>query len=71
MPGRGGLANNINDAGVIIGTTDEDAVLPTDRAMLWQPDGAGGYNLTINDFGGVESYFYSINESKTARNIFF
>jgi probable HAF family extracellular repeat protein len=63
MPGRGGLANNINDAGVIIGTADEDAVLPTDRAMLWQPDGAGGYTLTINDFGGIESYFYSINES--------
>ncbi len=63
MPGRGGLANNINDSGVIIGTADEDPLLPTDRAMLWQPDGSGNYTLTINDFGGVESYFYGINES--------
>ncbi len=62
MPGRGGLATNINDAGVIIGTGDE-LPGPTDRGMLWQLNSSGDYELTIYDFGGVESYFYGINES--------
>ncbi len=62
MPGRGGLATNINDAGVIIGTGDE-LPGPTDRGMIWQLNASGDYELTVYDFGGVESYFYGLNES--------
>jgi len=60
MPGRGSLARSLNNNGIIIGTGDE---LPgaTDRAMTWTPNGSGGYSLTVEEFGGVESYFTDIN----------
>lgn len=62
MPGRGGLATDLNDAGVISGTGDEFPG-PTDRGMLWNLNSSGEYELTVYEFGGVESYFYGINNS--------
>jgi probable HAF family extracellular repeat protein len=62
MPGRGGLATNLNDLGTIVGTGDE-LPGPTDRGMFWSLNTSGNYELTIYEFGGVESYFYGINES--------
>lgn len=62
LPGRGGFSRSINDSGFIVGTADE-LPGPTDRGLLWSPNGSGGYNLAIYDFGGVESYFYDINNS--------
>ncbi|MCP2730171.1 DUF3466 family protein [Limnofasciculus baicalensis] len=60
MPGRGGLSRSINNSGKIVGAGDE---LPgsTDRGLLWAPDATDGYDLTIYEFGGVESYFVDIN----------
>lgn len=62
LPGRGGLSRSINDAGMIVGAGDETAG-PTDRALLWTPNGSGGYDLNIYNFGGLESYFIDINNS--------
>jgi probable HAF family extracellular repeat protein len=69
---------SINNRGVILGTGDEvrqtfvpgTVSLPTDRALLWENNGSG-YGLTVNDFGGKESYFFDVNNSNQAvgRNI--
>ncbi len=64
---------NINNRGVVIGTVDEvrqPIPVATDRALAWEPDGAK-YKLTINDFGGLESYFFDANNSNqiAGRNI--
>ncbi|MEH2325945.1 MAG: hypothetical protein V7K32_20785 [Nostoc sp.] len=66
--------NTISDRGIILGTGDEvrqPIPKPTDRALLWEKDNNGTYNLTINDFGKVESYFFDTNESNliVGRNI--
>lgn len=58
--GGGGFANAINDIGIITGTADEINGKATDRALLWQKTGSD-YSLVINDFGGIESYFFDIN----------
>ncbi len=62
MPGRGGLSRSINNSGNIVGAADE---LPgaTDRGMFWAPNATDGYDLTIYEFGGVESYFVDINNN--------
>jgi probable HAF family extracellular repeat protein len=57
--------NTISNRGVILGTADEvrqPNPIPTDRALVWQKDG-GNYKLSINDFGGIESYVFDINNS--------
>jgi probable HAF family extracellular repeat protein len=64
--------NTISDRGVILGTADEvrqPNPLATDRALVWEK--GSSYNLTINDFGGVESYFLDINNRNliSGRNI--
>ena len=54
--------NTIGNRGLILGTADEvRQPMPkaTDRALIWQKD--GGYKLSINDFGGIESYFFDTN----------
>jgi probable HAF family extracellular repeat protein len=66
--------NTISDRGVILGTADEvrqPNPLPTDRALEWNKDASGTYKLVINDFGGKESYYFDINNSKqiAGRNI--
>jgi probable HAF family extracellular repeat protein len=56
--------NTIGNRGQILGTGDEvrqPNPLPTDRGLVWTPNGSGGYDLVINDFGGVESYVFDIN----------
>jgi probable HAF family extracellular repeat protein len=56
--------NTIGNRGQILGTADEvrqPNPVPTDRGLVWTPDGKGGYDLVINDFGGVESYLFDIN----------
>ena len=58
--GGGGFANGINDKGIITGTADEIAGQPTDRGLVWQKTG-DEYKLDITDLGGVESYFFDIN----------
>lgn len=65
--------NTISDRGIILGTGDEvrqPIPKPTDRALVWEKNGSS-YNLTINDFGGVESYFFDTNNSNLipGRNI--
>jgi probable HAF family extracellular repeat protein len=65
--------NTISNLGTILGTADEvrqPVGLPTDRALVWEQD-SEGYKLTINDFGGKESYFFDVNHSNTivGRNI--
>jgi probable HAF family extracellular repeat protein len=65
--------NTIDNNGVILGTADEvrqPNPLPTDRALIWQKDG-NTYKLAINDFGGVESYAFDINNDNVivGRNI--
>jgi probable HAF family extracellular repeat protein len=65
--------NTISNSGVILGTADEvRQPIPkaTDRALVWQKDG-NSYKLTINDFGGIESYSLDINNSNliVGRNI--
>jgi probable HAF family extracellular repeat protein len=55
--------NTIGDRGLILGTADEvrqPIPLPTDRALIWENNGSG-YTLTINDFGGIESYVFDTN----------
>jgi probable HAF family extracellular repeat protein len=50
----------ISNNGIILGTGDEirqPIGKATDRALLWEKDGAS-YKLTINDFGGQESYYF-------------
>jgi probable HAF family extracellular repeat protein len=57
--------NNISNRGLIIGTADEirqPVPLPTDRALAYTNDGSG-YQLAINDFGGIESYFLDVNNT--------
>jgi hypothetical protein len=52
--------NTISNRGEVIGTADEvrqPVGLATDRALVWDKDG----KLTINDFGGVESYYLDTN----------
>jgi probable HAF family extracellular repeat protein len=66
--------NTISDRGIVVGTGDEvrqPIGLPTDRALVWEPNGTRYNNLQINDFGGVESYFFDTNNSKqyVGRNI--
>lgn len=65
--------NTISNRGVILGTADEvRQPIPkaTDRALVWEKDG-GTYKLTINDFGGIESYSLDTNNSNVivGRNI--
>jgi probable HAF family extracellular repeat protein len=65
--------NTIGNNGVIFGTGDEvrqPNPLPTDRVPVWQKDG-DTYKLAINDFGGIESYAFDINNSDVivGRNI--
>ncbi|MFM6027037.1 MAG: hypothetical protein ACKPER_29625 [Dolichospermum sp.] len=55
--------NTIGNSGIILGTADEvRQPIPkaTDRALVWQKNG-NNYNLTINDFGGLESYLFNAN----------
>jgi probable HAF family extracellular repeat protein len=55
--------NTINNRGTILGTGDEvrqPVPRATDRALRFDNDGSG-YKLTINDFGGVESYALDAN----------
>ncbi|MEG3846107.1 hypothetical protein QT971_02595 [Microcoleus sp. herbarium19] len=59
--GGGGFTAAINDLGAIVGTSDEFAGRPTDRGLLWQREAGGEYELQITDLGGVESYFFDIN----------
>ena len=59
--GGGGFTAAINDLGVIVGTSDEFADRPTDRGLVWQNEAGGDYKLDITDLGGVETYFYDIN----------
>jgi probable HAF family extracellular repeat protein len=65
--------NTITNLGVILGTGDEvrqPTPKATDRALLWKKDGAV-YELSINDFGAVESYFFDGNNRNqiSGRNI--
>lgn len=65
--------NTISNRGVILGTGDEvRQPIPkaTDRALVWEKDGSS-YKLTINDFGGIESYSFDTNNSNliVGRNI--
>ncbi|WP_404787355.1 hypothetical protein [Altericista sp. CCNU0014] len=56
--------NTIGNRGQILGTADEvrqPNPVPTDRGLVWAKNDSGGYDLTINDFGGVESYLFDIN----------
>jgi probable HAF family extracellular repeat protein len=64
----------IGDRGTVFGTVDEvrqPIPLATDRAIAWEQDKTGKYQLTINDFGGLESYFFDTNNSQqfVGRNI--
>jgi probable HAF family extracellular repeat protein len=55
--------NTIGNRGDVLGTGDEirqPVGQPTDRALIWQKDGAT-YKLTIRDFGGIESYAFDVN----------
>lgn len=66
--------NTISNRGTILGTADEvrqPLPLPTDRALEWEPNGTRYNKLVINDFGGIESYFFDTNNSKqiVGRNI--
>jgi probable HAF family extracellular repeat protein len=66
--------NTINNRGVILGTGDEvrqPVSRATDRALVYERDASGTYQLTINDFGGVESYNLDTNNSnqRASRNI--
>jgi probable HAF family extracellular repeat protein len=66
-------ASKINNLGVITGTHDEirqPVPLATDRGLRWVKDGAG-YNFTINDSGGKETYFFDSNDTNqiAGRNI--
>ena len=68
------VPRNIGNRGLVIGTSDEvrqPIPVPTDRALAWEPNATGGYKLTINDFGGQESYFFDINNSNqlVGRNV--
>jgi probable HAF family extracellular repeat protein len=65
--------NTISNRGVILGTADEvrqPTPKATDRALVWEKDG-DSYKLTINDFGGIESYAFDTNNSNliVGRNI--
>jgi probable HAF family extracellular repeat protein len=65
--------NTISNLGVILGTADEvRQPIPkaTDRALVWEKDGSS-YKLTINDFGGIESYSLETNNNNVivGRNI--
>jgi probable HAF family extracellular repeat protein len=66
--------NTISNNGIILGTADEvRQPIPkaTDRALVWQKSGSS-YELTINDFGGLESYFFDTTDGRliAGRNIF-
>jgi probable HAF family extracellular repeat protein len=71
--------NTLSNRGVILGTGDEVRIpigLPTDRALQWEPVAVKGKadnygKLIINDFGGIESYFFDTNNAKqiVGRNI--
>jgi probable HAF family extracellular repeat protein len=69
------VVRNLNNRGLAIGTVDEvrqPIPVATDRALAWEPNATGGYNkLTINDFGGQESYFFDANNSNqlAGRNV--
>jgi probable HAF family extracellular repeat protein len=56
--------NTIGNRGQILGTGDEvrqPIPKPTDRGLVWTPNSSGSYDLAINDFGGIESYVFDIN----------
>jgi probable HAF family extracellular repeat protein len=64
----------IGDRGVVFGTVDEvrqPIPVATDRAITWEQEGTAKYKLTIEDFGGLESYYFDTNNSKqyAGRNI--
>ncbi|WP_310487206.1 hypothetical protein [Chamaesiphon sp. VAR_69_metabat_338] len=64
----------IGDRGVVFGTVDEvrqPIPIPTDRAITWEQEGTAKYELTVDDFGGLESYYFDTNNSKqyAGRNI--
>jgi probable HAF family extracellular repeat protein len=66
--------NTISNRAILLGTADEvrqPVPKATDRALLWEKDTTGNYKLTINDFGGLESYFFDINNTNqiVGRNI--
>jgi probable HAF family extracellular repeat protein len=68
------VPRNIGNRGLVLGTSDEvrqPIPVPTDRALAWEPNATGGYKLTINDFGGQESYFFDANNSNqlAGRNV--
>jgi hypothetical protein len=57
--------NTISNTGVILGTGDEvrqPVGLATDRALIWEKEGTT-YKLTVNDFGGQESYYFDTNNN--------
>ncbi|WP_310485862.1 hypothetical protein [Chamaesiphon sp. VAR_48_metabat_403] len=64
----------IGDRGVVFGTVDEvrqPIPIATDRAITWEQEGTAKYKLTVEDFGGLESYYFDTNNSKqyAGRNI--
>ncbi|MGE0480858.1 MAG: hypothetical protein AB7Q17_10350 [Phycisphaerae bacterium] len=50
-------ANDINDAGVIVGSVGSSSYPGYGRAAAWVPDGAGGY--TIHDLGTLPGHVHS------------
>jgi hypothetical protein len=67
-------ANTVNNRGLVLGTADEvrqPVGQASDRALVWEKGAAGTYSLTINSFGGVESYYLDANNSNqfSGRNI--
>jgi probable HAF family extracellular repeat protein len=64
----------IGDRGTVFGTVDEvrqPIPVATDRAISWEQEGTAKYKLKIEDFGGLESYYFDTNNSKqyAGRNI--
>jgi probable HAF family extracellular repeat protein len=64
----------IGDRGVVFGTVDEvrqPIPVATDRAITWEQEGTAKYKLKIDDFGGLESYYFDTNNNKqyAGRNI--
>jgi probable HAF family extracellular repeat protein len=65
MFGGGGFINAMNSKGAIVGAADEVPGRGTDRATYWQRN-SNGYDLSLYDFGGIESYFFDINNQNQA-----
>jgi hypothetical protein len=51
------FANDINDAGVIVGSVGPSSSVGFGKAAAWIPDGSGGY--TIQQFGTLPGHVYS------------